>query len=103
MTQGDFNVLPALDVLEGRCVRLAEGVRERVTIEGGDPGAARRFAAEGARRLHLVDLDGAFAGAPTAELVARVAAAAAGCPIQVGGGYRSLEAIEAALSPARRA
>src|SRR5437764_3263115 len=49
----------------------------RVTIEGGDPeAAARRFAGEGARWLHLVDLDGAFAGAPTEQLVARVSAAA---------------------------
>ena len=98
MAAREFTVYPALDVLEGRCVRLAEGVRERVTIEGGEPeAAARRFAGEGARRLHLVDLDGAFAGAPTEQLVARVAAAAPGVPLQVGGGYRSLEAIESGL------
>src|SRR4051795_1802695 len=98
MAAGEYTVYPALDVLEGRCVRLAEGVREHVTIEGGDPeAAARRFAGEGARWLHLVDLDGAFAGAPTEQLVARVSAAAPGVPLQVGGGYRSLEAIEAGL------
>ena len=82
-----FTVIPAIDVLEGRCVRLSEGRRERVTIEGGDPGeAAARFAAEGASWLHVVDLDGAFSGRPTPGLVESVAAA--GVPVQVGGGLR---------------
>jgi phosphoribosylformimino-5-aminoimidazole carboxamide ribotide isomerase len=90
-----FTVFPALDVLEGRVVRLSEGRRERVTVEGGDPvAAAIRFAAAGATWLHLVDLDGAFTGAPDTALVERVAAA--GVPVQVGGGYRTLEAIAAA-------
>jgi phosphoribosylformimino-5-aminoimidazole carboxamide ribotide isomerase len=93
---GIFEVIPAIDVLDGRCVRLAEGRRERVTIEGGDPGeAAARFAAEGARRLHLVDLDGAFSGRPTAGLLERVAAA--GVPVQVGGGLRDAAAVQAAF------
>jgi phosphoribosylformimino-5-aminoimidazole carboxamide ribotide isomerase len=91
-----FTVIPAIDVLDGRCVRLSEGRRERVTIEGGDPAeAARRFAAEGASWLHLVDLDGAFSGRPTPDLVERVAGA--GVPVQVGGGLRDRDAIEAAL------
>ena len=91
-----FTVIPAIDVLEGRCVRLSEGRRERVTIEGGDPAeAARRFAAEGASWLHLVDLDGAFSGRPTPGLVERVADA--GVPVQVGGGLRHPDAIHAAL------
>lgn len=94
-----FVVLPAIDVLEDRCVRLAGGDRTRVTIEGGDPAdAARRFAAEGARFLHLVDLDGAFAGIPTPGLVERVVAAAGETPTQVGGGYRTTAAIEDALA-----
>jgi phosphoribosylformimino-5-aminoimidazole carboxamide ribotide isomerase len=93
-----FTVYPALDVLEGRCVRLSEGRRERVTIEGGDPAAAaRRFVGEGARFLHMVDLDGAFSGQPSVELVRRIAEAAGDVPLQVGGGYRSLEVIEAAV------
>jgi phosphoribosylformimino-5-aminoimidazole carboxamide ribotide isomerase len=92
-------VLPAIDVLEGRCVRLAGGDRERVTIEGGDPAeAVRRFAAEGAQFLHLVDLDGAFSGSPTPGLVERVVAAAGRVPVQVGGGYRELEQIDNALA-----
>jgi phosphoribosylformimino-5-aminoimidazole carboxamide ribotide isomerase len=93
-----LEILPALDVLEGRCVRLHEGVRERVTIEGGEPeAAAARFAAEGARFLHLVDLDGAFSGSPTLGLVERVVAAAGGVPVQVGGGLRTADAVAAAL------
>ncbi len=93
-----FAIAPALDVLEGRCVRLAQGERERVTVEGGDPKeAARRFVAEGAPLLHLVDLDGAFSGSPSPGLLERVVAAAGGVPVQVGGGYRTLETIEVAL------
>jgi phosphoribosylformimino-5-aminoimidazole carboxamide ribotide isomerase len=93
-----LEILPALDVLEGRCVRLRHGVREQVTVEGGDPeAAARRFAAEGARFLHLVDLDGAFSGSATPRLVERVVAAADGVPVQVGGGLRTEEAVAAAL------
>ena len=79
-------------------MRLSQGRREAVTIEGGDPvELARRFRDEGARRLHLVDLDGAFSGTPTLELVERVATAG-GLPLQVGGGYRTVEAIEAAIA-----
>src|SRR5437588_8694200 len=96
--EGRFVVIPALDVLGGRCVRLAGGKRERVTVEGGDPArAAARFVGEGASWLHLVDLDGAFSGSPTAGLVERVAAAAGGVPVQAGGGFRSEEAVEAGL------
>src|SRR5438132_3782239 len=96
---GRFLVLPALDVLEGRCVRLAGGDRERVTIEGGDPvEAVRRFVADGASYLHLVDLDGAFSGTPTVGLVERVVAAANGTPVQAGGGYRTAAAVESALA-----
>ena len=92
-----FTVYPAIDVLEGRAVRLREGRRELVTIEAGDPAAlAARWAAEGATWLHLVDLDGAFSSSPSLELVRRVAAA--GLPVQAGGGYRSIEAIEAGLA-----
>jgi len=92
-----FEVIPAIDVLAGRAVRLAGGKRDAVTIEGGDPAElARRFATEGAARLHLVDLDGAFAGVPSLELVEHLSAAG-GLPLQVGGGYRTLEAIAAAL------
>jgi phosphoribosylformimino-5-aminoimidazole carboxamide ribotide isomerase len=94
-----FEILPAIDVLEGRCVRLAGGERSRVTIEGGDPAeAALRFVAEGATFLHLVDLDGAFSGRPTGGLLERIVTAAAGTPVQVGGGYRTLGDVDAALA-----
>ena len=89
--------MPAIDVLGGQAVRLAGGKRDAVTLEGGEPSElARRLAAEGAERLHLVDLDGAFSGAPSIDLVELVVAAGR-VPLQVGGGYRSLEAIAAAL------
>src|SRR5689334_4477861 len=92
-----FDVIPAIDVLDGRCVRLLEGRRERVTIEGGEPAAAaKRFAADGAAWLHLVDLDGAFSGAPTPGLLGRVTDA--GPKVQVGGGYRTTDAVQAALA-----
>jgi phosphoribosylformimino-5-aminoimidazole carboxamide ribotide isomerase len=92
-----FQVIPALDVLEGRCVRLSEGRREHVTIEGGDPAAAAaRFAAEGAAWLHVVDLDGAFSGRPTPGVVEQVVAAS-GIPVQFGGGLRNAGAIQASL------
>ena len=98
MLAQDFDVLPAIDVLEGRVVRLHQGRREAVTIEGGDPvELARRFRDEGARRLHLVDLDGAFNGTPTLGLVERVASAG-GLPLQVGGGYRTESAIADAIA-----
>jgi phosphoribosylformimino-5-aminoimidazole carboxamide ribotide isomerase len=94
-----FSVIPAIDVLEGRCVRLSEGRREHVTVEGGDPAAAAAlFVAGGARYLHLVDLDGAFSGRPSPGLVERVVAAAGGVPVQAGGGLRDAGAVESALA-----
>lgn len=97
MLAHQLDVIPAIDVLDGRAVRLAGGRRDRVTLDGGDPvGLARRFAAEGATRLHLVDLDGAFAGSPSPGLVAAIAAGG-GLPLQVGGGYRTPQALETAL------
>lgn len=92
-----FELLPAVDVLQGRVVRLSQGRAEAVTLEGGSPEElARRYAAKGAERLHLVDLDGAFAGAPSAGLVGAVTRAA-GVPVQVGGGYRTVASAQAAL------
>ena len=94
-----FQVVPAIDVLGGRCVRLAGGDFDKVTVEGGDPAAAAgRFGREGAPLLHLVDLDGAVRGRPEPRLVERVVGAAEEVPVQVGGGYRTLGAIADALS-----
>ena len=98
MLAQSFDVVPAVDVLERRAVRLSGGRRDAPTLDGGNPvDLARRYAAAGARRLHLVDLDGAFSGRPRPELV-RDIAASTGLPVQVGGGYRTLEAVEAAIA-----
>jgi len=83
---------PAIDLRGGKCVRLLQGDYARETVFGDDPvEMARRFVAGGARRLHIVDLDGAREGTPVqADLVSRMVAAA-GVPCQLGGGIRSLE------------
>ncbi len=83
---------PAIDLRGGKCVRLSQGDYGRETVFGDDPvEVARRFVDGGARRLHLVDLDGAKAGEPLqAGLVGRIVEAS-GVPCQVGGGIRSLE------------
>lgn len=90
---------PAIDLRGGRCVRLLQGDYDRETVFGDDPvEMARRFAAGGARRLHIVDLDGAKAGLPVqAELIGRMVAAA-GVPCQLGGGIRSVETARAYVS-----
>ncbi len=92
-------IFPAIDLRGGRCVRLIQGRPEAETVYGADPVAmARRWASCGARWLHLVDLDGAFAGSPQQlELVGRIAAAL-DIPVQLGGGLRTLEQIESALA-----
>lgn len=89
---------PAIDLRGGKCVRLLQGDYARETVFGDDPLAmARQFVAGGARRLHIVDLDGAKAGTPVqAELVRRLVAAA-GVPCQLGGGIRTLETAAAYL------
>jgi phosphoribosylformimino-5-aminoimidazole carboxamide ribotide isomerase len=87
---------PAIDIRGGQAVRLLQGDYERETAYDADPAdAARRWAAEGAAFLHVVDLDGAKGGSPqNVQAVARIAAAVA-CPIQVGGGLREAESLDA--------
>ena len=94
-----MRVWPAIDLLEGRAVRLHEGKRDRATIFSESPWELpARFAAEGAEGVHVVDLDGAFAGAPVQHaLVARLIAAAS-VPVQVGGGIRDRASVEAVLA-----
>ncbi len=89
---------PAIDIRGGQAVRLLQGDYTRETAYDADPvDAAKRWAAEGARFLHVVDLDGAKAGEPrNLETVRRIAAAVE-CPIQVGGGLRDAAAVAAAL------
>ncbi|MGH0031553.1 MAG: 1-(5-phosphoribosyl)-5-[(5-phosphoribosylamino)methylideneamino]imidazole-4-carboxamide isomerase [Myxococcota bacterium] len=97
--RSSFEVIPAIDLLDGACVRLTQGRYEDATVYERDPGAqAARFAAEKIRRLHVVDLDGAKAGRPVNEAaIAAIVAAAGGVPVQLGGGLRTLDAVERVL------
>jgi phosphoribosylformimino-5-aminoimidazole carboxamide ribotide isomerase len=91
--------LPAIDIRHGRVVRLAQGQAEQETVYGDDPVAvAEQFIAEGAEWLHVVDLDRAFGEGDNAALVQRVVAAVGTrAGVQLGGGFRSLPAIEQGL------
>ncbi|HEX4881204.1 MAG TPA: 1-(5-phosphoribosyl)-5-[(5-phosphoribosylamino)methylideneamino]imidazole-4-carboxamide isomerase [Porticoccaceae bacterium] len=92
-------VIPAIDLKDGQCVRLRQGRMEDATVFSDDPVAmAAHWVAQGARRLHLVDLNGAFAGVPVnGEAVRAIARAHPQLPVQIGGGIRSAETIEAYL------
>ena len=89
---------PAIDIRGGRAVRLLQGDYERETAYDADPvDAARRWAGEGARFLHVVDLDGALAVRPENLDAVRRIAATVDCPIQVGGGLRDAGSVAAAF------
>ena len=89
-------IIPAIDLKDGKCVRLKQGRMEDDTVFSDDPVAtAAHWVNEGARRLHLVDLNGAFAGTPIHKpVVEAIAKSQPELPIQIGGGIRSLETIE---------
>ena len=90
-------IIPAIDLKDGHCVRLKQGVMEDATVFSEDPAAmAQHWLAQGARRLHLVDLNGAFAGKPKNEAAVRniIKAVGTDVPVQLGGGIRDLETIE---------
>jgi len=91
-------IIPAIDLKDGHCVRLKQGVMEDATVFSEDPAAmAQHWLEQGARRLHLVDLNGAFAGKPKNEVAVRSIIEAMGSsdvPVQLGGGIRDLETIE---------
>jgi phosphoribosylformimino-5-aminoimidazole carboxamide ribotide isomerase len=91
-------LFPAIDLRGGRCVRLIQGRFEDETTYSDDPVAmAKRWADEGAEWLHVVDLDGAKAGSPQQlDIVSRIVAAVP-IPVEIGGGYRSLEHVQHAL------
>lgn len=93
-------IIPAIDLKDGQCVRLKQGRMDDSTVFGSDPVAmAQRWVDAGARRLHLVDLNGAFAGEPVnGEAVKAIARANPQLPIQIGGGIRNPDIIEAYLS-----
>ncbi len=93
-------IIPAIDIKDGRCVRLQQGRMETATVFSEDPVAmARRWSEAGARRLHIVDLNGAIAGRPKNEKVIRAMIQAVGdrTPIEIGGGIRDLDTIESYL------
>ncbi len=90
-------IIPAIDLKDGKCVRLKQGDMKDVTVFSEDPAAmARQWLEQGARRLHVVDLNGAAAGRPKNELVIKAIVRAVGndLTIQLGGGIRDLNAIE---------
>ncbi|HBB40992.1 MAG: 1-(5-phosphoribosyl)-5-[(5-phosphoribosylamino)methylideneamino]imidazole-4-carboxamide isomerase [Nitrospirae bacterium CG18_big_fil_WC_8_21_14_2_50_70_55] len=91
--------LPAIDLKEGRCVRLRQGRMEEATVFGEDPGAqAAAWQAGGAPYLHLVDLDGAIDGSPRNLAAVRSILASIDIPAELGGGIRNLARIEAYLN-----
>ena len=96
-------VIPAVDVRDGRCVRLREGRADAETVFSEDPVAmATQWAARGAQRLHVVDLDGAFGGPRQTALVAKIVAAVVPAPVEVGGGLRDIGAVESVLDAGAR-
>ncbi len=95
-----FEVIPAIDLLDGRCVRLSQGRYDAATVYADDPAAmVSIFVAHPIPRLHVVDLDGAKAGRPcNGEAVRRIVERAGAVPVQLGGGIRGLDAVEEALA-----
>ncbi|ALO45145.1 1-(5-phosphoribosyl)-5-[(5-phosphoribosylamino)methylideneamino]imidazole-4-carboxamide isomerase [Pseudohongiella spirulinae] len=93
-------VIPAIDLKDGQCVRLRQGRMEDSTVFSDDPvQTATHWKEQGARRLHLVDLNGAFAGEPVnGGIVKEIAAAHPDLPLQIGGGIRDLATIESYLN-----
>jgi phosphoribosylformimino-5-aminoimidazole carboxamide ribotide isomerase len=90
-------IIPAIDLKDGHCVRLKQGVMEDATVFSEDPAAmAKHWVSQGAKRLHLVDLNGAIAGKPINETAIRAIIEAVGSdiPVQLGGGIRDLDTIE---------
>jgi len=93
-----FQIIPAIDIRGGKCVRLLQGDYARETVYGDDPlSMAKRWADEGATRLHIVDLDGARDGEGANFEAIRSIAQSLSIPVQVGGGIRSFEALDALL------
>jgi phosphoribosylformimino-5-aminoimidazole carboxamide ribotide isomerase len=98
-----FQIVPAVDIKGGRCVRLLQGRADAETVFSDDPVAmARQWQAAGAPRLHVVDLDGAFAGRPMQNGIVREIIEALTIPVEVGGGLRTLSDIEVVLGAGAR-
>jgi phosphoribosylformimino-5-aminoimidazole carboxamide ribotide isomerase len=96
-------VIPAIDLKRGRCVRLVQGRAENETVFSEDPVAtALEWQAQGAPRLHVVDLDGAWAGAPAQAAIVRAIIGALSIPVEVGGGLRDRASVEQVLEAGAR-
>lgn len=94
-----FTIYPAIDLLDGKCVRLFQGNYDRSTVYGDSPvGIAKTFCTEGAEWLHVVDLDGARAGSPANQAIIGRIAAEVPVNVEVGGGVRSMETVESYLN-----
>jgi len=94
-----FELIPAIDLKGGHCVRLKQGRMDDATVYGDDPGAmAAHWQSLGAKRLHVVDLDGAFAGKPANREAIRAICSEMHIPVQLGGGLRDLAMIEGTLN-----
>jgi phosphoribosylformimino-5-aminoimidazole carboxamide ribotide isomerase len=92
-------IIPAIDLKEGKCVRLQQGLMEKATVYSDDPaGMAKHWEAEGAELLHVVDLDGAFAGSPRNLAAITAIRNAIKIPIEVGGGIRDMSTIRKLVS-----
>lgn len=93
-----FEIIPAIDLKDGQCVRLVQGRKDQVTVYGTDPEAvAKQFEQAGAKRIHVVDLDGAFDGRPRNMDHLIKIVKAVNVPVQTGGGIRNLETVSALL------
>ena len=89
-----MNLFPAIDLKQGKCVRLVKGDMNQATIFNDSPGdQAKQFADAGCEWIHVVDLDGAFAGKPVNADAVKAIISAAKCPVQLGGGIRNMEGI----------
>ncbi len=87
-------IIPAIDLKNGQCVRLYQGRKDKETVFSGDPvGTARKWVDQGAKRLHVVDLDGAFEGESANLLILEAIAGKVSVPIQFGGGIRNPDAL----------
>jgi phosphoribosylformimino-5-aminoimidazole carboxamide ribotide isomerase len=96
-------VIPAVDIRDGRCVRLREGRADAETVFSEDPVAmATQWATRGAPRLHVVDLDGAFGKPRQTAVIAKIIAAVGPVPVEVGGGLRDVAAVESVLDAGAR-
>jgi phosphoribosylformimino-5-aminoimidazole carboxamide ribonucleotide (ProFAR) isomerase len=100
-TMNTFTLFPAIDLKDGACVRLQRGEMDRATVYSADPAAqARAWQDAGFAWLHVVDLDGAFAGKPVNAAAVAAILRAVSIPVQLGGGIRDMAGIEAWLAAA---